>query len=179
MHITIINGSIQGVVRLIRSLFSAGIFLAFLLLVSCTLQRAGNQWDPLREPDVNTAAIAEPGLSRSDKRLSPAMADLLQQADWAIERQGWAEASGLLERALRINPRQAQAWSRMAVVKLGAGNAQQGIQMAKKSNRFAQGDKQIKAYNWLLISRGHEQLGQTVQARQALERSRRIQGGLE
>jgi tetratricopeptide (TPR) repeat protein len=180
MHISIITGSNQRAVRIKRNPFTLlGAGLLSLLLASCAVQPTEPQWDPLQTPSPQAETGRQPGLSRADSRLSPAMADLLQRADTAIEQQQWSSASGLLERALRINPRQAQAWSRMAVVKLGTGNPQQGLQMAKKSNRYAQEDEQLMAYNWLLMSRAHQQLGQAQQAQQALQRSRQLQGAIE
>jgi len=187
MHISILYGPAERTVPLIKSTFYGFILaLASLALLSCAQPRSADSWDPL-QPPASPDAVREPateaapasGLSRSTDQLSAPVADLIGRADDAIQQQHWAEASALLERALRINPKQAEAWTRMAVVNLGSNHPQQSIQMAQKSNRHAGASRSLMAYNWLLISRAYEQLGLSDKARQALDKSRRLQDGNE
>lgn len=177
MHHTIHHGQAQGPVRLIRALALSSVVLA--MLASCApLHTADPGIDrPAPTPDSRAAGdvdsvLAAPGLSA-------AMSDLLGRADRAIQQRQWSVASGMLERALRIDPKQAQAWTRMALVKLGENNPQQGIHMAKKSNRYARNNKPLMAYNWALIARAHEQLGMSAAAQQAMHRSRQLQDTAE
>ena len=184
MHITIISGPIEGTLQLINPSIKFALFmLSILALAACAPPKTDDSWDPLRsaEADAGTAgetpAAGDTGMARSTTQLSPAMADLISRADAAIDQQRWPDASALLERALRVNPKQAEAWTRMAVVKLGTGNPEQSIQMARKSNRHARDSRSLMAYNWLLISRAHEQLGQSAQAQTALQKSRQLEAG--
>jgi tetratricopeptide (TPR) repeat protein len=150
--------------------------LSVWLINSCTPLGPQDKWDPLQQQTTTEQpASSGTGISRSDQGMSPAMADLIRRADAAIEQQQWPVATGLLERALRINPKQAEAWTRMAVVNLGQQNPQQALQMAKKSNRYARDDDALKAYNWLLMSRAYESLGKAALAEQALATSRSLQ----
>jgi tetratricopeptide (TPR) repeat protein len=181
MHVTIINGPIERTLQLIRpAAYAIILSLASLALLSCAVPVTQPAWDPLQPAQEQTDSRAPAaGIERSSRQLSPAMADLIGRADAAIEQQRWSEASALLERALRVNPKQAEAWTRMAVVNLGTHNPQQSLQMARKSNRHAKASRSLMAYNWLLMSRAYEQLGQPEQAQQALAESRRLQDGNE
>ena len=174
MRITRFTGQTPRTVQLKLPLYIVTLLGAW-LMNSCTPIGPQDKWDPLQEQTTTTEQPASTGISRSDERMSPAMADLIRRADAAIEQQQWPVATGILERALRINPKQAEAWTRMAVVNLGQQNPQQALQMAKKSNRYARGDDALKAYNWLLMSRAYESLGKTAQAEQALATSRSLQ----
>ncbi|MCW9012928.1 MAG: tetratricopeptide repeat protein [Gammaproteobacteria bacterium] len=116
-------------------------------------------------------------MDRTTLKLTPAMAALIQQADEKIDYQQWPEAVVVLERALRINPKQAEAWTRMAVVYLGKLQPEQAIQMARKSNALASSDNALKSYNWTLMSRAYEQLDQTDKASHAAEQSRQYEQG--
>jgi cytochrome c-type biogenesis protein CcmH/NrfG len=107
--------------------------------------------------------------------LSPAMQKLLEQSDQSINAQNWTQAVAVLERALRINPKQAEAWSRMAVVYLGKNQPEQSINMAKRSNSYANRNTALKSYNWLLMSRAYDQLNQSQLAEQALLKSQQLQ----
>ena len=180
MQITDVNAKVERTVQLDRPvLWASSLLLLLLALAGCSVPKSADSWDPLQVPETSGAAPSSSGIQRSAERLSPAMADLIGRADIAIEQQQWSEASTLLERALRVNPKQAEAWTRMAVVNLGKNNPQQCIQMAKKSNRHAKTQPSLMSYNWLLISRAYEQLGQPGPAQSAMRNSRQIQDGGE
>ena len=169
MHITIITGPLKRHVQLRRIL---SVFFTVLVITSCALQPTAN-WDPV-QPDSESTTT---GLNRSTLTMSPAMATLIQQADEAIDQQQWSMASSILERALRVNAKQPEAWTRMAVVYLGKNNPEQCIHMATKSNRHAKDNRQLQAYNWLLMSRAYQQLGDALQAEVAMIKSRQLQEG--
>lgn len=154
MQITNINGKVKRLFRITQSL---SLLCCFLALTSCALPT---------QPTSPSSGVAT---------LSPAMQNLLEQSDQSINAQNWTQAVAVLERALRINPKQAEAWSRMAVVYLGKSQPEQSINMAKRSNSYASRNTTLKAYNWVLMSRAYNQLNQPQLAEQALLRSQQLQ----
>jgi len=76
---------------------------------------------------------------------------LLNEADVLIENQALNAASDKLERALRIKPEYAPAWSRLSWLALQTNSPERAIQMAKRSNSFAQGDPELQLLNWTFI----------------------------
>ena len=143
--------------RLIR-LIQLNLVISLLFLMACAPQQGVKQWDPVAASETDLQA----GLDRSTDKMNPAMASLIGLADQQIE--------------LRINAKQAEAWTRMAVVYLGQNNPEQCLHMAKKSNRHARGNRGLQAYNWLLMSRAYQQLGNEAQALKAQNRSAELQG---
>lgn len=76
---------------------------------------------------------------------------LLEQADQLIEQNQLNAAGDKIERALRIRPQYAAAWSRLSWIALEADSPQRAIQMAKRSNSFAYNDPQLQLLNWSFI----------------------------
>lgn len=108
------------------------------------------------------------------KNLSPAISVLIKQADLKIAQRQWSAAISIIERALRINPKQAEIWSRMAIAHLGDNNAEQAIHMAKRSNIYAGKNTQLKSYNWRLMSRAYKILNNLDAAKSAVLKSEKI-----
>ena len=168
MQSKIVYGSIERYLQLAKTISLLSLLLS---LYACAV-KAPEQWDPMQTTPETQAR----GIDRSTYGMSAAMSALIQQADQSIELQRWSAAMSTLERALRINPKQAEAWTRMAVVYLGQNNPEQCIHMAKKSNVYARANNSLMAYNWLLMSRAYEQMGQMEKAEQALMKSNQLQG---
>jgi len=76
-----------------------------------------------------------------------------------------------LERALRIDPKNAQLWSRLAAVRLDQGRPGQAEQLALKSNALAQEDKALQAHNWRLVARARWSVNDAAGARAAQQRA--------
>jgi len=147
-------------------ILSAVSFCCF--ITSCAVQQTNQQWDPLQQKQST-----DTGIKRSTNNLSPAMAALIKKADSKIDQKQWSSAISIIERALRINSKQAEAWTRMSVAHLGSQNVVQAIHMAKRSNAYAGKDSKLKSYNWLLISRAYKQLNKLDAAQSAAETSRK------
>ena len=64
----------------------------------------------------------------------PVVGNLLRQSEQASSQQQWSKAETYLQRALRISPKNALLWNRMASTKLQQGKKSQAIQFASKSN---------------------------------------------
>lgn len=85
------------------------------------------------------------------------------------------EAAALLERALRIEPRNAQIWHRLARVRMTQGQYRQAAALAAKSNSLASHDFPMQARNWRLIAEARERLGQRSAAQEALQKARELE----
>ena len=85
---------------------------------------------------------------------------------------GKQEAAGSsLERALRIEPRNAWLWNELAQVRLAQGQYAQAISLAQKSNSFAAGDRRLQASNWRVIGNARVAQGNSSSADQAFKRA--------
>ncbi len=85
---------------------------------------------------------------------------------------GQREAAGAsLERALRIEPRNAWLWHELAQVRHAQGQYAQAIALARKSISFAGGDKRLLAFNWRVIGNARAAQGDPAGAEEALKRA--------
>ena len=81
----------------------------------------------------------------------PVVGNLLRQSEQAGAQQQWAKAETYLQRALRISPKNALLWSRMAETKLQQGKKSQALQFASKSNAITK-DVILKQRNAEIIN---------------------------
>ncbi len=88
----------------------------------------------------------------------PAVDDLMIQADSQIAASNWDLAEEKLERALRISPDYAPAWSRLSQIALYRNEPQRAIQMAKRSNSHAGNSVDLKLLNWQFIRQASEMM---------------------
>lgn len=122
---------------------------------------------PIREPEAEVEAT--PG----------AALVLAEQARAAREDGNIARAGQRLERALRIAPRDAGLWHRMAVVRFEQGRYQQAERMAQRSLQLDDGGASALALeNWRVIAAAREALGDAAGAAAAREEIRRLESGL-
>jgi tetratricopeptide (TPR) repeat protein len=92
---------------------------------------------------------------------------LLDSAYQQQESGSLSEAAASLERALRIEPRNAMVWHQLAVVRFRQGQLDQAEQMALKSEALAGTDNPLRARNWRLIALVRQQRGDAAGARAA------------
>ena len=111
--------------------------------------------------EVPSLAMATDTWTRASVNTLPAVDDLMKQADSQIAMNNWDVASEKLERALRISPDHAPAWSRMSQIALYRDNPQRAIQMAKRSNSHAGNSVELKLLNWQFIRQASEMLEDT------------------
>ncbi len=76
---------------------------------------------------------------------------LLDEADLLIANQSVNAAADKLERILRIKPDYAPAWSRLSWLALQTNSPERSVQMAKRSNSFAQSNLELQSLNWSFI----------------------------
>jgi Tfp pilus assembly protein PilF len=87
----------------------------------------------------------------SEQDTHRATSSLLAKVDVQEGAQNWERAAALLERALRIEPRNAQLWHRLAQVRLQQGQYHLAESLARKSNALARDDIQLQEKNTRLL----------------------------
>lgn len=127
--------------------------------------------EPAFEPP-EARPLPEPELAPVPPAGGSAVVALLDRADRQARGGDLGAAAASLERALRIEPRNALLWHRLARVRLAQGDARQAEQLAAKSNSLAGGDPALKAANWKLIARARRTAGHTQGAAEAEARAR-------
>jgi tetratricopeptide (TPR) repeat protein len=137
--------------------------------------------DPLPEPEPlpEPAPAPEPAPpAPAPEPTAPAALALAAQSEQA-RAEGNLRVAGLhLERALRIAPRDAGLWNRLAQVRLEQQEFQQAERMAERSLQLGAGDRELSLSNWRIIARAREALGDTEGARRAREEVQRLERAL-
>lgn len=108
----------------------------------------------------------------SQVQVSPVVRQLMASAEQRRGEGDPGSAANSLERALRIEPRNAILWSRLADIRFDQGNWQQAIQLAAKSNTLAGNDKQLRRRNWYLMANAYATLDNPVQAQKYRDKLR-------
>ncbi len=80
-------------------------------------------------------------------------------------------ASATLERALRIEPRNARLWHELAQLRLAQGQYAQAVSLAQKSNSFAGAQRRLQALNWRVIGEARIAQGNVDAGQKALSRA--------
>ncbi len=138
-----------------RQILPTAIAVIILALMSCA--PAGYQ-----KTDTDAAptlAMATETWQQSNGTALPAVEDLMKQADAQIATRNWDLASEKLERALRMSPDYAPAWSRLSRIALSKADPARAIQMAKRSNSHAGNSVDLKLLNWQFIRDACEMQG--------------------
>ena len=114
---------------------------------------------PQRPADLPPAEITREG--------NQAVVALLDSADRYVKAGQLDQAGASLERALRIEPRNAGIWHDLAQIRLHQGQYQQAESLASKSNNLASGNNALQARNWKLIAAARKAAGNPSGAQQA------------
>ncbi len=138
-----------------------------LLLAGC----AGVPSQPEAIPRQPGEAITIEPAPATEISGNPAVVALLGRArvDSASGRREAAGAS--LERALRIEPRNAWLWNELAQLRLVQGHYGQAITLAQKSNSLGRREHSLQALNWKVIGNARVALGNQAGAEKAFERA--------
>ena len=100
---------------------------------------------------------------------------LLEQANQAARQGDLAVAEARLERALRIEPRNAVLWHYMAKLRLHQGRLDEAAGLTAKSNSLAHTrERTLQADNWRIIAHARQQNGDHAGARDAQQRATAI-----
>ncbi len=167
---------------------SEKIFRQFLLIITLCLTACAEQTTksveiiPIEERNVpvetrtaspvkSEAVIANKNNQISKKKTSkikePVIIALIKDAD-SFSNEGYSEkAAATIERALRIEPKNALLWHRLAIIRMQQQQWQQAIAMARKSNSLAKNNDQLKSDNWGIIAAAYDSLGNKKKANEA------------
>ena len=91
--------------------------------------------------------------------VSSVVRDLMKKAQTQSQAGNFDSAANSLERALRIEPRNAKLWNRLAGVRYSQESWKKAIQLAAKSNTLAGQNNTLRRENWYLMSNAHKALG--------------------
>ena len=149
------------------------LIVAAVLLTAC----APSPPAPVEEREVDVdARVREPARETSEgvqvfPLKNPAVAQLMEDASRAEANGDLDQAAVLLERALRIQPRDPELLQQMAETALQRGEYEQALGFAVRSYDTGPRVGEICARNWRTISVARERLGDGDGAREALDRS--------
>jgi tetratricopeptide (TPR) repeat protein len=104
---------------------------------------------------------------------SPAVIALLDAAESERQSGQLDAAVATLERAIKIQPRNARLWHEMAKLRLEQSKPRLALDLARKSNALASGDRDLKRENWRIIGEAKHLLGDPEGAARALEEADR------
>lgn len=93
---------------------------------------------------------------RSQPMNSPAVVELSSQAQQALDADRHDAAVQLLERAIRIEPRNGALWHQLARVRFQQGSYEQAMQLANRSNALLADDSTLRTRNDELIDAARE-----------------------
>ena len=122
------------------------------------------QQQPQQRLPAEAAAVSQP----------PAVLALLDQAEQQANAGELESAAASLERAIRIDPRNAVLWYHLATVRLSQGESVQAEQLAVKSNSLAGNNTAQQARNWRLIGQARREQNNPDGAAAAENRARQL-----
>jgi len=122
------------------------------------------------QSEVRPLPVPEPPAPPS---VSPAVAALQQQAVAASFADDHERAAALLERALRMEPRNAALWHELALARFRGGDNTQAEQFALRSNSLAR-DPALTQRNWWLIADARARNGDSAGSSSARQRASEI-----
>lgn len=166
-----------------QSAKGTSVLLAVFLLAGCVSTGGsvpvsdgrGPQQPDTSKPAENNSAEEPPQLVIAPPRSSGAQT-LLAQADEALTAQRPSTAIVLLERAIRIEPREASLWIKLSEVHLSQRDDITAFQHARKAIALAGSDTNKAAAAWLQLAKVYEVQGKTREATQIRQRYSRARG---
>ena len=124
-----------------------------------------------RKPAVRLAQASKPKVTKARTASSSTILSLLKTAKNQQASGNLTGAAATLERALRIEPRNAVVWSRLAKIRLAQKQYRRASSLATKSNSLAGNNTTLKRSNWLLIAQAKRAMGDAYGAQQAEQKA--------
>ena len=133
------------------------------------------------QPQTQDPQTKEPGTGKVQVPViapprSSAAQTLLARANTALRDNAPATAILLLERAVRIEPREAQLWMRLSKAHLDKGETQIALQHARKAIALAGTDRNKQTGAWLQLANVYEAQGRDSDALSIRQRYERGSG---
>jgi len=142
-----------------------------IVLTACTSSRPA----PVEEREVNARVRAPASKDSAGVQVyplqNPAVVELSNDARAAEQAGDLGQATVLLERALRIQPRDPELLQHMAEVQLQQREYQQALNFAVRSYDTGPRVGELCARNWRTISVARDHLGDAAGAREAVSRA--------
>jgi predicted Zn-dependent protease len=92
---------------------------------------------------------------------------LLGEAEASSASGSLEEAAAILERAIRLQPRNPELWHKLAEIRLKQHQPGLAEDLAKKSNVLGPNDKTLASQNWALIAEARRKKGDMEGAAEA------------
>lgn len=168
----LVSDSIYGFIKPLTK--SAALLSLLLILGACA--STGPQQAPKQPPaDVEDRVIVDGEVLplpdqavvkteplSGQPSMSPVVRTLITSAQNQRNAGNWDGAASSLERALRIEPRNAMLWGRLADVRYGQQAWRKAIQLAAKSNTLAGSDHTLRRQNWYLMANAYQALDDPI-----------------
>ena len=103
---------------------------------------------------------------------SPAVTSLLLRAKVDIAAANYDSGISKLERAIRIEPQNAEVWHQLAKANYKQGKYSSSISMATKANRYTAVDSEQEKSNWALIKKASKKSGDIKTLKKAIQYER-------
>ena len=123
---------------------------------------------PRAVPPRSGESIPEP---RAEREEVPAVAALIETAREAEGARRYGRAAALLERALRVDPRDPRLWARLASVRHGQGRHAEAEALALRSLSLQSRDRGLDSRSWRIVAAARRARGDEEGAREALRRA--------
>ncbi|OQK18028.1 hypothetical protein AU255_09285 [Methyloprofundus sedimenti] len=137
-----------------------------------TIPDQTTQIKTVQDPVIIKQQDLDPAVNvNSQPKSSTVVIALLSEADSSYKQGNLNESVATIERALRIEPRNALLLYKLATLRLQQGQPDMAENLAKKSELLAEGNAQLKRQNWLLIAEARKQLGNMAGAEQARKKA--------
>jgi predicted Zn-dependent protease len=140
--------------------------------------------EPVNEPSlppIDYQPPADPAPVRTlsprigDKLFSqsapPAVAALESDIEVQFKARRYGDAAAQIDRALRIQPKNAELWHVLAEIRLRQNQHGLAEDLAKKSNSLAKSNPELVKSNWRIIADARRQQGNGAGAQDALEKA--------
>ena len=125
---------------------------------------------------ISRTAQTRPGQTKPAPPKSSAAQTLLAQANTALASNEPRTAVVLLERAVRIEPREALLWIRLSKAHLQQGDTQVAFQHARKAIALAGSDSRKQTAAWLQLADVYQAQGRRSDAKNIRQRYKRGSG---
>lgn len=132
--------------------------------------------DELMQIDELELSLNKESIRTESASRQPAVLALLNNAVQEQDAGNLVTAAVNIERALRLEPKNAVLWSRLAGIRLEQGNWQQAYVLANKSNSLGRGDNSLQIRNWRIIELAKTRQGDREAADAARARIRALGG---
>ena len=123
--------------------------------------------EQIESPAASTMQQAKFSPLDSFAPLSPAVNALASAANQSSRSGDIEAATTTIERAIRIEPRNATLYYKLAVLRLKQSKPKLAEDLAKKALLLATNDAALKKHSWLLVARARELLGDSNGSREA------------